>query len=154
MVALKATGTSGSMGELSAYRDYGVAQAFDCVDFGFPARTRRIAPTCSSLFERALDICLSMPADAVLVECGGDVLGANVPRFLKCLMADVPCQGYSGCVRCACGLGWQARAKDMGISVDLVTGLCTDTPTLRQRTEMLCGIPAINMASAREDAPF
>ena len=35
------------------------------------------------LFDQALDTCLSIPADAVLIECGGDLLGANVPLFLK-----------------------------------------------------------------------
>src|SRR5688500_15232891 len=36
VIALKATGTS-SVTEIMHYRDYGAAQAFDCVDFGLPS---------------------------------------------------------------------------------------------------------------------
>src|SRR5262244_3210089 len=35
VIALKATGTS-SVREIAGYRDFGAAEAFDCVDFGFP----------------------------------------------------------------------------------------------------------------------
>jgi len=36
--------------------------------------------------------------------------------------------------------------KEMGLTVSLITGPCTDTHTLRQRTEALCRTPALNMA--------
>ena len=33
-----------------------------------------------------------------------------------------------------------------GLSISMITGPCTDTPTLRERTQALCGIPALNMS--------
>jgi hypothetical protein len=88
-----------------------------------------------------------MPADAVLVECGGDFLGANVPVFLQRLKSR-RCDGkiILAAADALGALGGKLILYDMDFSVDLITGLCTDTPTLRQRTEKLCGIPAINMA--------
>jgi hypothetical protein len=34
----------------------------------------------------------------------------------------------------------------MGLSPTLIAGPCTDTPTLQQRTEAVCGVPAINLS--------
>jgi hypothetical protein len=34
----------------------------------------------------------------------------------------------------------------MGLSVSLITGPSTDTPTLQHRTAALCGLPAVNLA--------
>jgi hypothetical protein len=146
IVTLKATGTS-SISELLAYLDFGVRHAFDCVDFGLPTTYPSDRGSMEVFFDRQLDFCLSMPADAVLVECGGDFLGANVPVFLnrlknrrsdaKVILAAADALG---------ALGAKIILQKMGFSIDLVTGLCTDTPTLRQRTEKLCGLPAINMA--------
>jgi hypothetical protein len=155
VITLKATGTA-SLRELLAYLDFGVAQAFDCIDFGLPSTYPSDRSDMHLMFERALDLCLSVPADAVLVECGGDVLGANVPTFLKCLSAR---RSSSKVILAAAdalaALGGKLVLKDMSLSVDLITGLCTDTPTIRQRTEKLCGIPALNMAKrGAEDAPF
>jgi len=42
---------------------------------------------------------------------------------------------------------------DMGLTVTLITGPCTDTPTIQQRTRDLCGIPALNLARG-EPAPL
>jgi hypothetical protein len=36
--------------------------------------------------------------------------------------------------------------RDKGLHLHLVTGPCTDTPTLRERTGRLCGVPAMNFA--------
>jgi hypothetical protein len=33
----------------------------------------------------------------------------------------------------------------MGLSPNLISGPCTDTPILQQRTRELCGVPAINL---------
>jgi hypothetical protein len=146
VVVLKATGTS-SIGELLAYRDFGATQAFDCVDFGLPTTYPSSRAGIESMFDRALDFCLSMAAEAVLVECGGDFLGANVPVFLERLRSRRSDGKIVLAAADALGaLGGKLTLHDMGFSVDLITGLCTDTPTLRQRTEKLCGIPAINMA--------
>jgi hypothetical protein len=146
IVTLKATGTS-SISELLAYRDFGTAHAFDCVDFGLPTTYPSGRAGMEDMFDRAIDFCLCMPADAVIVECGGDFLGANVPVFLQRLKRRRSNGKFILAAADALGaLGGKLVLHDMGFSVDLITGLCTDTPTLRQRTENLCGIPAINMA--------
>jgi hypothetical protein len=145
-IALKATGTS-SFTELAAYLDFGAMQAFDCVDFGLPTTYPSGRDDIASTFERGLDTCLSIDAGAVIIECGGDMLGANVPVFLECLKrrrsdakvilvaADAPG-----------AIGGQRMLADMGLSPSLIAGPCTDTPTLRQRTEAVCGVHAINLA--------
>jgi hypothetical protein len=149
IVTLKATGTS-SISELLAYRDFGATHAFDCVDFGLPTTYPSDRAGVEDIFDRALDFCLCMPADAMIVECGGDFLGANVPVFLQRLKRRRSNGKFILAAADALGaLGGKLMLHDMGFSVDLITGLCTDTPTLRQRTENLCGIPAINMASER-----
>jgi hypothetical protein len=146
MVVLKATGTS-SISELLAYRDFGATHALDCVDFGLPTTYPSGRAGMEGVFDRALDFCLSMAAEAVLVECGGDFLGANVPVFLQRLRSRRSDGKIILAAADALGaLGGKLTLHDMGFSVDLITGLCTDTPTLRQRTEKLCGIPAVNMA--------
>jgi hypothetical protein len=148
VITLKATGTS-SVRELFAYLDFGVSHAFDCVDFGLPSTYPSDRTDVEQIFERALDICLSMPAHAILVECGGDFLGANVPVFLKCLQRRrSQIKVILAAADSLAALGGKLVLEDMDLSVNVITGLCTDTPTLRQRTETLCGIPAVNMARA------
>jgi hypothetical protein len=145
VVALKATGTA-SFTELAMYRDFGAKHAFDCVDFGLPTTYPSQRKGIDRLFERALDTCLSTPADAVLIECGGDILGANVPVFLKCLKRRRPRPKVVLAAADALGaLGGKRMLKDIGLSLSLIAGPCTDTPTQRQRTEKLCGIPTMNM---------
>jgi len=146
VVALKATGTS-SLTELSTYRDFGAAQAFDCVDFGLPTTYPSDREDISRVFEHTLDVCLALRADAVITECGGDLLGANVPTFLNSLkrrrrhrkVVLVAADSFGA----LCGV---RILKKMGLSVNLITGPCTDTPTLRQRTQALSGIEAMNIA--------
>jgi hypothetical protein len=146
VVALKATGTS-SCTELAMYRDFGASYVFDCVDFGLPTTYPSNRKGIDRVFERALDTCLSTPADAVLIECGGDILGANVPVFLKCLKRRRPRAKVILAAADALGaLGGKRMLKDIGLSVSLITGPCTDTPTLRQRTQRLCGTAALNIA--------
>ena len=82
MIALKATGTS-SFTEIARYQDFGAAQAFDCVDFGLPTTYPSGREGISDIFSNALDFCLSLPADALVVECGGDPVSAPMcPRSL------------------------------------------------------------------------
>jgi len=84
----------------------------------------------------------------VLIECGGDVLGANVPRFLASLAKrrqDV--RVILAASDSLAALGAKSVLADMGLTVTLITGPCTDTPTIQQRTRDLCGIPALNLAS-------
>ncbi|MBV9954701.1 MAG: DUF1611 domain-containing protein [Pseudolabrys sp.] len=146
LVALKATGTS-SIDELGSYRDYGAAQAFDCVDFGLPTTYPSARDGMHAFFDRALNTCLSIRSDAVVIECGGDLFGANVPVFLECLkdrrseMKVILAAPDAPAV-----LGAKSVLHEMGLSITVVTGPCTDTPTLQERTEALCGIPAVNMA--------
>ena len=83
----------------------------------------------------------------MLVECGGDILGANVPVFLECVRDKLArAKIILAASDALAALGGKLVLQDMGISVDLITGLCTDTPTLRSRTEKLCGISAVNMS--------
>jgi hypothetical protein len=145
-IALKATGTS-SYTELASYLDFGATQAFDCVDFGLPTTYPSGRDDIAATFERALETCLSIEADAVLVECGGDMLGANVPVFLECLNRRRSDAKIILVAADALGaLGGQRVLHDMGLSPSLIAGPCTDTPTLRQRTEKVCNIPAVNLS--------
>jgi hypothetical protein len=145
VIALKATGGC-SIAEIASYQDFGAAQAFDCVDFGltgtYPAGRKGI----SEFFGNALDYCLSLPADAVLVECGGDLFGANVPEFLACLKARRSDLKIVLAASDTLGaLGAKHALAEIGLAIHLITGPCTDAPSMRERTEALCGVPAINM---------
>jgi hypothetical protein len=145
ITALKATG-SPLLEEISRYRDFGAAQAFDCVDFGMPATDPSGRDGISKVFDTMLDYCLSLPADALVVECGGDLFGANVPDFLKCLRLRRPDPKIVLAATDAIGaLGATRVLRDMGLAISLITGPCTDTPTFRGRTEALCGVPALNL---------
>jgi hypothetical protein len=144
VIALKATGTA-MVGEIAVYRDFGAIEAFDCVDFGLPGTYPSSRDGISDIFFNALDFCLSLPADALVVECGGDLLGANV-AFLSCLQAR---RSHLKIVLAAAdalgAMGAKLALAEMGLAIGLITGPCTDTPVLRERTEALCGIPAINL---------
>lgn len=145
VVVLKATGTS-AITEIAVYKDHGAAQVFDCVDFGLPTTYGPNPRSMTRFFDQALDACLSIPADAVLVECGGDLLGANVPIFLKRLKRRRARPKVVFAAADAVGAwGGTQMLRKMGLTVDLITGPCTDTPTLEQRTQALCRTPAMNM---------
>ena len=146
IVALKATGTS-SVTEILRYKDFGAAHVFDCVDFGLPTTYPSGRDGMDVVFARSLAAILSIASDAVLVECGGDILGGNVPVFLDCLKRRRSEVRIILAAADALGaLGGKRVLEDMGLTISLITGPCSDTPTLRQRTESLCGIPAVNMA--------
>jgi hypothetical protein len=49
-------------------------------------------------------------------------------------------------------MGAKHALAEIGLKISLITGPCTDTSVLRQRTEALCGIPAINMAQGPDQA--
>jgi hypothetical protein len=146
---LKATGTS-SFAEVANYLDHGAAQAFDCVDFGLPTTYPSNRKGMERIFDRALDSCLGTPADAVIIECGGDMLAANIPVFLKRLkrrrsnarvvLAAADPLGAWG--------GTQMLSK-AGLRVSLITGPCTDTPVSQRRTQSLCKIPSLNMVRGK-----
>jgi hypothetical protein len=151
VTALKATG-SPSVEEISRYRDFGAAQAFDCVDFGLPATDPSGREGIGEVFDWMLDYCLSLPADALVVECGGDLFGANVPAFLKCLRARCPDPKIVLAASDALGaLGATRVLAEMGLGISLITGPCTDTPTFRERTETLCRVPAINLFRSSDE---
>ncbi len=146
VVALKATGTS-SFAELARYLDFGAAEAFDCIDFGFPTTYPVGRREIAEYFFNALDFCLSLPADAVVVECAGDPISANAPELLKCVKARRPDVKIIFAAADALGaMGAKRALAEVGLEINLITGPCTDTEILRQWTEALCGIPAINMA--------
>jgi len=113
---------------------------------GIPTTFPSGRPDAAAIFGQALDVCLSSRADAILIECGGNFLGTSVPEFLQCLMArrsDV--MTLLAASDSFGALGGKRVLEDMGVRVDLITGPCTDTPTARQRTEAMCGVPARNM---------
>ena len=154
VVALKATGTS-SLTELHSYEDSGAAPCFDSGDFGLPTTYPSGRPDIGGVFEAALDACLSAAADAVLVECGGDILGANVPVFLAALGRRRPdAKVILVASDSLAALGAKTVLGEMGLTVTLVTGPCTDTPTIQQRTRDLCGLPALNLARGGVPALF
>jgi hypothetical protein len=96
---------------------------------------------------------LSIASEAVVIECGGDILGGNVPVFLECLKRRRTELKIILAAADALGaLGAKRVLQEMGLSISLITGPCTDTPTLRERTQTLCGIPALNMSKG--PAPF
>ena len=42
-------------------------------------------------------------------------------------------------------MGAKQTLAEVGLSISLITGPCTDTPSMRQRAQALCGIVAINL---------
>jgi len=146
ILALKATGTS-SVTELHSYQDFGAAPCLDCVDFGLPTTYPSGRDQIGDLFDTMLDTCVSTPADAILIECGGDILGGNVPAFLPRLVARRPdVRVILVASDSLAALGAKSVLAEQGLAVTLITGPCTDTPTIEQRTRDLCGVPAINFA--------
>jgi len=146
VIALKATGTP-SFAELASYLDFGAAEAFDCIDFGFPTTYPVGRKEIHAFFGNALDFCLSLSADAVVVECAGDPVSANAPELLKCVKARRPDLKIILAAADALGaMGAKQALAEIGLEISLITGPCTDTAILRQWTEELCGIPAINLA--------
>jgi hypothetical protein len=145
VVVLKATGTS-SYAEVANYLDHGAAQVFDCVDFGMPTTYPSNRKDMERIFDRALDTCLGAPADAVIIECGGDMLAANIPVFLKRLKRR---RSNAKVVLAAAdplgAWGGTQMLRKAGLPVSLITGPCTDTPASQRRTQSLCKIPALNM---------
>jgi hypothetical protein len=147
VVVLKATGTS-SFAEIANYQDYGAAHVFDCVDFGRPTTYPSERKDMEAFFDQAIETCLAVPADAVIMECGGDMLAANIPIFLtrlkrrrsevKVVLAAADPLG---------ALGGSQMLRDIGLPVNLITGPCTDTPASQRRTQALCKTTAVNMAT-------
>jgi hypothetical protein len=147
VVVLKATGTT-SITEAVLYRDFGAADVFDCLDFGVPTTFPCRRSDAAEIFGQALDLCLSMPADAVLIECGGDFMGTCVPEFLECLRPRRPRPTTVLAAADPSGaLGAKHMLERMGITLDLIAGPCTDTLTSRQRTEAITGVAVRNMRS-------
>lgn len=151
ILVLKATGTC-SVTELATYQDFGASGVFDFVDFGVPTTCPANRADAPEVFGRALDLCLSLPADALVIECGGDLLGTCVPEFIQCLRGRrsslttiLAAWDPSG------ALGAKHALEGMGVAVDLITGPCTDTLTSLERTAAMCGIPAKSM---RAEAPL
>jgi hypothetical protein len=154
VVALKATGTS-SLTELHSYQDFGAEPCLDCVDFGLPTTYASECDRAGEFCDTMLDTCLAIPADAVLIECGGDVLGANVPAFLTRLVARRPMlRVILAASDSLAALGAKSVLAEMGLAVTLITGPCTDTPTIERRTRDLCGIPSMNLARGEPALPF
>jgi hypothetical protein len=151
VVALKATGTP-SIAEIAQYQDFGASQAFDCIDFGLPTAFPPGRGGIDSFLGNMLDFCFSLPADAVVVECAGDPVSANAPELLGCLKARRSDLKIVLAAADALGaMGAKHALAEIGLTISLITGPCTDTPVLRERTEALCGIPAINLFRSSDD---
>jgi len=145
VIALKATGTS-SFEEIARYRDFGAAQAFDPIDFGLPTTFPSSRDGIDAIFAGMLDLCLSQPGDALVIECGGDLFGASVPEFLACLKArQIAVKTILTAGDAPGAMGAKRVLDEIGLEISLITGPCTETPTLRERTESLCGVPAMNL---------
>jgi hypothetical protein len=133
------------------------------VYFGYPQaheddseRAVRAGLACVDVVSRldvvnALDFCHSRSAEALLVEWGGDVLGANVPAFLTCLMARRTDLKVILVAADALGaMDAQQILAERGLAISLTTGPCTDTPTMRERTQALCGVSAVSYARGHD----
>ena len=143
---MKAAGTP-SVAEIAIYQDFGAAHAFDCIDFGLSTTYPSGRVGMSDIFANALDFCRSLPAEALVVECGGDVLGANVPKFLACLKARrTDLEVILAAAHALGAIGAKRMLAEIGLTISLITGPCTDTPAMCARTQTLCGISAVNMA--------
>jgi hypothetical protein len=163
VVALKATGLP-AIGEIAQFQDFGASQVFDCIDFGLPTTFPPGRPGIESFLGDMLDFCFSLPADALVVECAGDPVSANAPELLACLKARRRELKITLAATDALGaMGAKQALAEIGLKISLITGPCTDTPVLRERTEALCGIPAINLlqsfgheisSSGEETGPF
>jgi hypothetical protein len=152
VVALKATGTA-SIAEIAQYQDFGAAQALDSIDFGLPTTFPPGRRGIGNFLGNMLDHCFSLPADALVVECAGDPVSANAPELLTCLKARRSDLKIILAAADALGaMGAQQALAEIGLAISLITGPCTDTPILRERTEALCGIPAMNLFRGA-DAP-
>jgi len=150
VLALKTTGSC-SVGEIASYQDFGAAQAFDCLDFGLPGTYPVGRKGIGEFLGEALDFCLSLPADAVIVECGGDLLSANVLEFLGFVKMRRPDPKIVLAAADALGaLAAKRTLAEIGLAIGMITGPCTDTPALRERTSSACGIPAINLLHGAE----
>ena len=96
-----------------------------------------------------LDYCFSLPADAVVVECAGDPVSASAPELLRCLKARRSELKITLAAADALGaMGAKHALAEIGLKISLITGPCTDTPVLRERTMALCGISAMNLANS------
>jgi hypothetical protein len=151
VLALKATGLP-AIAEIAQYQDFGASQAFDPIDFGLPTTFPPGRPGIEDFLGKMLDFCFSCPADAVVVECAGDPVSANAPELLRCLKARRGELTITLAAADALGaMGAKHALAEIGLKISLITGPCTDTAVLRQRTEELCGIPAINLARSFAD---
>jgi hypothetical protein len=143
--ATKMTGTA-AFNEIAKYRDFGATHTFDSVDFGLPTTYTPDLDKIQRWFDYALNVLLSECPDALVIECGGDIFGANVPTFLDCLKAKR--QDFKVILAAPDALaaaGAKRVLAENGIFISLVTGPCTDTLTLLGRTREMCGVPAVNM---------
>jgi hypothetical protein len=154
VIALKATGTP-CVEEIARYQDFGAAQAFDCIDFGLPTTFPPGRRGIDNFLGNMLDFCFSLPADAVVVECAGDPVSANAPELLACLKTRRSELKITLAAADALGaMGAKHALAEIGLKISLITGPCTDTSVLRERTEALCGVPAINLTQGPDQGPL
>jgi hypothetical protein len=145
VVALKASGLP-VIAEIAQYQDLGASQVLDPIDFGLPTTFPTGRRGIDDFFGKMLNFCLSLAADALVVECAGDPVSANAPNLLACLRQRRSDPKIILAANDALGaFGAKHALAEYGFAISLITGPCTDTPTLRERTQALCGIPALNL---------
>jgi hypothetical protein len=136
-----------AIGEIAQYRDFGASEAFDCIDFGLPTTFPQGRRGIENFLGKMLDFCFALPADALVVECAGDPVSANAPELLTCLKARRRDLKITLAASDALGaMGAKKALAEIGLTISVITGPCTDSPVLRERTEALCGISAVNLA--------
>lgn len=145
VTVLKATGT-GSILESRLYADAG-ALVFDTVDFGLATTYPNGTLSIQEQFSAWLDYLSRLLTDVLVVECGGDPIGANVPSLIAAVQRQMPVLIHiSAASDAMAALGLCRWFESTGISVDLICGRCTDTAFMTERVKQLTGIPAENLA--------
>ncbi len=143
---VKATGT-GSFIERQLYHDAGAEQVLDLIDFGHPTTYPSDGAHSFVDFTRWMTYLNHLPSNLIVIECGGDPVGARVPKLLECIVDGAPpLLHISAASDCMSAYGMVKWFGDRGPQVDFLCGRCTDTELLRIRTEAITGIPAGNLA--------
>jgi hypothetical protein len=123
------------------------ALVFDTVDFGLATTYPSGALSIQEQFPAWLDYLFKVPADALVVECGGDPVGANVPSLISAIrQLGPPLVHVSAASDAMAALGLCRWFEASGIPVDLICGRCTDTALMTERVGQITGVPAENLA--------
>ena len=148
VIALKATGTA-SIIERQIYADAGASHVIDPIDFGLATTYSSEEQGCiKGRFLGCLYHIANLNCSSLVVECGGDPIGANVPLFLTALReCGAPQFHVSSASDCLAALGLITLFQTINLPVNMFCGRCTDTTLLKNRTTTLTGISSLNLAT-------